>query len=222
MDPADTRSSLLQTAEGLFAEHGIGAVSLRRIQEAAGQKNKSAIQYHFGSKQGLIAAIFEDRMRHNDGRRLELLDAIEEPTLHDLLRALVYPFAEQLDDPTRGNYIRFVSQVVRAPELWLDQDGQPRFVAPGLVRVFDQLSRALPHLPAPILSLRLSQMLRQQIHALADREQELRGARSGALLSESHALFVSNLVDMLVAALSAPLSDETRAELEARHARQPA
>ena len=214
MADENTRESLLRTAETLFAERGIGAVSLRQIQAAASQRNKSVVQYHFGNKRGLIEAIFQDRMRENDRRRVELLDAMPAPGVRDLLRALVYPFAEQLDDPTRGHYIRFVAQVVRAPDLWLEGEAQARSAAPGLVRVFEGLRAALPHLPEAIRNQRLVQVTRQQIHALADREQELRSAPAGRRPPGSHALFVSNLVDMMAASLEAPVSPETRDEIE--------
>ena len=43
----------------LFAQQGVEAVSLRTINTEAGSKNKSAVQYHFGSKLGILEAIFE-------------------------------------------------------------------------------------------------------------------------------------------------------------------
>ena len=67
MPRPDTRTRLLDVAEQLFAEHGIDAVSLSQILETAGQRNKSAIYYHFGSKAGLIAAIAERSPGITDG-----------------------------------------------------------------------------------------------------------------------------------------------------------
>ena len=42
-----TKARLMTAAEGLFAEYGIEAVSARQIALAAGQRNQSAIRYHF-------------------------------------------------------------------------------------------------------------------------------------------------------------------------------
>src|SRR3546814_19686067 len=53
---------ILQAAEDCFGEHGIDAVSLRQIAIAAGQGNTAAVQYHFGSKEGLLEAIFQHRL----------------------------------------------------------------------------------------------------------------------------------------------------------------
>jgi AcrR family transcriptional regulator len=57
-----TRIRLTETAEELFAERGLQAVSLRDVCAAAGQRNHSAAQYHFGSRLGLVVAVFEHRM----------------------------------------------------------------------------------------------------------------------------------------------------------------
>ena len=58
-----TRVALVETAERLFAERGIEAVSLRDVSKVAGQRNHNAAQYHFGDRAGLVAAVYEHRMR---------------------------------------------------------------------------------------------------------------------------------------------------------------
>ena len=50
----DTREKFLLTAERLFGERGINGVSLREISRAVGQRNPSALQYHFGSRDALL------------------------------------------------------------------------------------------------------------------------------------------------------------------------
>ncbi|WP_459980028.1 helix-turn-helix domain-containing protein, partial [Mycobacterium avium] len=52
-----TRLMLIEVAERLFAGRGIEAVTLKEIQQAAGQSNASVIRYHFGSRDGLIRAL---------------------------------------------------------------------------------------------------------------------------------------------------------------------
>ena len=70
----DARSALIEAAERLFAERGVEAVSLRDVSAAAGQRNHSAAQYHFGDRAGLIAAVYEARMSLVNERRAGLLD----------------------------------------------------------------------------------------------------------------------------------------------------
>ena len=57
-DATDTREKLIRAAEYLFARSGLD-VPIREIHERAGQRNASAIHYHFGSKQELIKAILD-------------------------------------------------------------------------------------------------------------------------------------------------------------------
>ena len=56
-----TRKALMDAAESLIAENDSYAVPLREIVKRAGQKNESALQYHFGNLQGLVSAINERR-----------------------------------------------------------------------------------------------------------------------------------------------------------------
>src|SRR3954447_24782186 len=72
----DTRESLLDAAESLFAEHGIQAASLRAITQRAAA-NLAAVHYHFGSKEGLVRAVFSRRLKPLKGERLPLLDAAD-------------------------------------------------------------------------------------------------------------------------------------------------
>ena len=69
--PTGTREKLIIAAEQLFAERGIQDVSLRQINNAAGQRNASATHYHFGSRDTLVRAIFEFRMTGIDQRRFK-------------------------------------------------------------------------------------------------------------------------------------------------------
>ena len=56
-DTQETRRRIIDTAERLFAERGVEITSLVEIAKAAGQKNRSALQYHFTNKEGLLNAV---------------------------------------------------------------------------------------------------------------------------------------------------------------------
>jgi AcrR family transcriptional regulator len=85
------RELLLNAAERLFGERGIEAVSLREIAAAAGQKNNSAVSYHFCDKQGLVDALIADRIAKVEQRRQFLikkvrdLSSCEAPALFEML-----------------------------------------------------------------------------------------------------------------------------------------
>ena len=57
-----TASSLMDTAERLFARDGIENVSIRQIVMASGHGNLSGAHYHFGSRETLIRKVLERRM----------------------------------------------------------------------------------------------------------------------------------------------------------------
>jgi len=57
-----TRDALVRTATAVFAEQGFHGVSTRRLAHLAGV-NQALIAYHFGSKEGLYLAVFDDISR---------------------------------------------------------------------------------------------------------------------------------------------------------------
>ena len=56
----ETKTRILDAAERLFAQDGIKATSLRAITEAAAA-NLAAVNYHFGSKEALVHAVYGRR-----------------------------------------------------------------------------------------------------------------------------------------------------------------
>jgi AcrR family transcriptional regulator len=94
--PSDqTRTAILAAAERLYADRGFGDVTLRDIVAAAGV-NLAAVNYHFGSKDELIAELFVTRSIATNRERLNELKAAEEAgsgraEIDAILRALVGP-----------------------------------------------------------------------------------------------------------------------------------
>jgi AcrR family transcriptional regulator len=94
--PSDhTRTAILSAAERLYADRGFGDVTLRDIVAAA-DVNLAAVNYHFGSKDELIAELFVSRSLATNRERLNELKAAEEAgngraDIGAILRALVGP-----------------------------------------------------------------------------------------------------------------------------------
>lgn len=59
---AETREKLIDATVQLVAEWGPDAVNLRDIGREADQKNNSVVQFHFGTKEGVLAAAVTDRL----------------------------------------------------------------------------------------------------------------------------------------------------------------
>jgi len=89
------RDVLVATAERLFAEQGIDAVSLRTVMGEAGT-NVAAVRYHFGTKEALVEAVVRARSEEIRATRDELLSDLEgaaTPHVHDVAEAFVLPLA---------------------------------------------------------------------------------------------------------------------------------
>src|SRR5690349_3746009 len=90
-----TRTAILAAAERLYADRGFGDVTLRDIVAEA-NVNLAAVNYHFGSKDELIAELFVTRSLALNRERLTQLKAAEDKgggraDIADILRALVGP-----------------------------------------------------------------------------------------------------------------------------------
>ncbi|MCC8984667.1 TetR/AcrR family transcriptional regulator [Bradyrhizobium acaciae] len=90
-----TRSAILAAAERLYADRGFGDVTLRDIVAEA-NVNLAAVNYHFGSKDELIAELFVTRSIQTNRERLNELRAAEDAgggraVIEDIMRALVGP-----------------------------------------------------------------------------------------------------------------------------------
>ena len=216
---AGTREALLLAGERLIAENGIGAVSLRQINTAAGQRNSSAAHYHFGSKEALIHAIFDYRMeRVNRSRKLKLAEALEQcnghPEPRQLVATLVAPIVEEICNAEGGSfYIRFLAQAIGHPQTDTNKFTE-NMLADAADSVYKQIKKMTPDIPEPIFGQRFGLMWVMIIHALADRERASELRARTQLVNQT--LFVSNLIDSATGGLMAPVSACTKAELKRR------
>src|SRR3954471_1048044 len=96
-DVQATRRKLLDAAARLLADRGVRGASLAEIVKAAGQRNASAIHYHFGNREGLLEALVHRHASVIRSRRLQLLAVAERQPDSDLrsaVEALVRPVTE--------------------------------------------------------------------------------------------------------------------------------
>lgn len=193
------REAILLAAERLFAERGFGA-SLREIGAAAGQRNNSAVQYHFGTREQLITALFEYRMRPMNARRMELIAQLRgagrERDLGALAEAYVRPPAEYIaNHPGTSWYQRFMVRLALS-------DVRPPVPSAAEftegVSVLNQLiTAAVPGLPGG----RLLAMNLHIIMGLANLEQR---CDDPAFSPGQAARLTGDLVSTTVAVLTAP------------------
>jgi AcrR family transcriptional regulator len=116
---ADTVEDLLSTAERMFAELGVANVALTQIVAESGQKNRSALHYHFGSRGGVLSAVMDRRLASINARRMALLEALPpKPPAADVLRANIAALAATVVEESWGSdYISILAQVRFHPGL---------------------------------------------------------------------------------------------------------
>ena len=162
MADKDTKQCILETAERLFALHGYHNTSLRKITSEA-RVNLAAVNYHFGSKEALLKAIFEHHLIPLNRIRLEKIEAVrelahrEKKSLQaaDIIRAFLEPTLKYRDNKTGSNY--FIALVGRA---MTEPDDTVRnlflhYIKPLAALLFETLREALPGLQPETLYWRL-------------------------------------------------------------------
>jgi AcrR family transcriptional regulator len=192
-----TRDRLLDAAEALFAAQGVRGVSLREIVRAAGARNASALQYHFGNRAGMVRAVLQRHTAEIEARRHALLDACEpRPELRPLVAALVLPLSAKLTDPSGRDYLRIHGEVANRPHPEIHEDDLDPVAS--IVRWRTMIE---PLLDADAIRL-------HRRHTVA-RFVTVELARRADAAHTDDRLFVSHLIDLTAALLRAPLSTET-------------
>ena len=202
----DTRGLLVDSGRRLFATTGVFATSLKSVIEGAGQRNTSALHYHFGGRRGLLDAIIDASNAEIEAERKDLLDAATAPAgLYQLVDAVVLPQARLLHRPEGQQFLAIISQLSDLFDRW-ESSATP----PQALRAFTAIKASLP--PALDDSLcheRVTRFLELVSEALGSRARQVEAGRSPALL---HDAWVANLIAMAVGALRAspdvPSGDE--------------
>lgn len=141
MAKQDAKERILNVAELLFSNNSFASVSIRSVTAQA-NVNLSAVNYYFGSKQGLFQAVYVRRATEMNHERLHLLyEASEraeklgkELAIREILFSLVTPSIFWLYDQEggRSDYIKFLARA------YLEQASDMAHVLREEVDVFDK------------------------------------------------------------------------------------
>jgi AcrR family transcriptional regulator len=199
-DGTATRALLLREAERLFARRGLSEVTTREIVEAAGQRNVSALTYHFGSREGVLDAILDRHGDPTDVARGELLELVgRDASTRDLVAALVVPYGAHLASPAGRDYLRIVAQLSARFPTW--REANPG-TGPCLREILGILEARPVHVPPPVRRERVIEMIMLMTLAMAERARAIESNLPTELDDET---FNANLTDVLVGVLDAPL-----------------
>jgi AcrR family transcriptional regulator len=181
----ETQTRILDAAEELFMQQGFEGASMRMLTAKAGV-NLAAVNYHFGSKDALIEAVFRRRLDAMNAERIAALERLErdaqgkalEPEA--IIRAFIGTSLRMIED-TRGggrNFIRLLGRAYTEPAKPIRVlIGQ--MYAPAMERFKTAFARALPELPKDELVWRMHFMFGTLAYTLAatDTVQLIAGAK---------------------------------------------
>lgn len=161
-----TQDCLLDAAEALFIEKGYAATSLRSIAVRA-DANLAATHYHFGSKQGLFAAVFHRRVTPINEARLVALDALEVDSANLNVRSVLEAFLLPLIKSDEAEHLpSLIGRIFSEPQSVIRPMLEKEF---GIVasRFVTALSRLLPDLSITELRWRFHFLIGSMVQTLS-------------------------------------------------------
>jgi AcrR family transcriptional regulator len=207
----------------------LDGVSLRQITRDAGQRNSTALQYHFGSRDGLVRAVLDHHLAHVVVRGTTLLDRYDTgghgadseansaadsgaesgAGLRELVDGLVMPLCAELDCADGGpEFLQIAAEVVNRSD-WLFESG-------SLIEALIGSHRRWGELAEPFLSEDAAGRLHRRFAAMRFVYVELGRRARQALPRRDDRLFASQLTDLVAALLTARLSTRTAGLLRDR------
>lgn len=197
-DATETRNRLLAEAERLFAEEGIWRVRVQDIVAAAGQRNSSALSYHFGSRREVLDAILREHGEPIDQERGEVWAALDDNRTPALIEALIQPLTRRLATSSGRCYLRIVAQLSAGFSRW---DFDPTHVPANLNAILRLLRDQASADGKAQSDERVLGMIQLMTASLAERARCIEAGDSMAIDEDGYA---ANLVDMLAGVIEAP------------------
>lgn len=207
-DASDTRRQLLDAAARAFAEDGVFNASLIEITRQAGQRNRGALHYHFGSRDGVLCAVLERHVAFLASREGELLNIASRSSSNDVpvvIEAIVRPAAELAESGWRGRCcLLVIAELAGENPANYSDELQAVLARTGGNEVYALLGSRMADVSADVRIERFALITTFILRAVADRARLLgRRGRKGRPQLE-YETFVQNLVAMAAAAMQTP------------------
>jgi AcrR family transcriptional regulator len=203
----DTRQRLIEAATREFAEHGVHAASLLEVTRQAGQRNRGAVHYHFGSREGMLVAVIEQQVDFLAERERELLAiARERPDddLESVVLAFVRPAVELADIGWQGRcYLQILADLVEDDPDKLHPDVVAALEPTGGWDALELLRQRTPAMPEHVREERLSLVVGFILRTVGDRARNRERSIARPQLETQE--FITNLVAMVIGMLTAPV-----------------
>ncbi|WP_367873845.1 TetR/AcrR family transcriptional regulator [Luteolibacter sp. Populi] len=171
-----TKQRLIEAAEALFADEGFDRVSVRDITNKAAA-NVAAVNYHFGSREGLVAVVMARYTNPVTEERMARLEALERRAggkpvaVEEILDAFIRPFATQVrrSELSEKLFFKLMGRMFGQQGCQLPPMVETLFIT-MVQRYHKALSKALPGLPADEIWWRMHLMSGSMIHTMAHAE----------------------------------------------------
>ncbi len=211
---SETKTRLLDATELLIAQHGPSGASLRSIADTAGV-NLAAVNYHFGSKEALIHAVFARRLAPVNERRLAMLDKVlaanpKKPDLRGILRALILPILETAFlPPSKSNPVQLGSLMMRlyTEPAKVVERGFNEQMASTANRFVEAIHKALPRLDPKTLYWRAHFCVGCMVHTMHGCN-ILSALSNGSVISDNAEKALEQMIPFLEAGLRAGVTHE--------------
>lgn len=202
-----TMLRILDSAESLFIEKGFNGTSLRTITQKAGV-NLAAVNYHFGSKEALIKAVFMRRFLPYYAQAIAGFNQLKQRDdyhVEDVLNILLTPVAQIIDQQEKDHSHLFVRLVAR---MLVDQPDVVKQVlkndAPDFAaNCVALLSAKLPDIADEILIWRIHFTLKLLFHGFSGYDIFSLYSNQPEVVTDIHTVN-KHLLSYLCAALTAP------------------
>lgn len=207
-DASGTRRKLVDAATRAFAEQGVYNASLLDITRQAGQRNRGALHYHFGSREGVLCAVLEDHVEflaRREGELYQVALTTPDDDVEAVIEAIVRPAAELADSGWRGRcFLVILAELIEEDPRTLDPNVSEVLARTGGPTVYALLDQRMPDLAPEVHTERTSLMTMFILRAVADRARLLGRRGRQARPQLDHEEFVHNLITMAAAAVAAP------------------
>jgi AcrR family transcriptional regulator len=216
LDADTTHRRILTAAERLFARGGIERTTMRAITREAGT-NLAAVNYHFGSKDGLVKAVFDDLARKTAKSRLDRLAELraQRPgrplAVRDIIDTFMAPYIGDDGTPHGALLVRLILQHRATPT-----PVTKRIIAAHFDRLAEifiaALAEAVPHLDHAAASWRYYCAVGAIVFATSERTPggRLEKISGGTASAADREQLTAQLSDFLIGGMSAPSSARAR------------
>ena len=215
MEVSGTRSRILDAAEQLFVQRGFARTSLRAITAKA-KVNLASVNYHFGSKEALIEAVFARRLELLNRKRLVNLAALEKEAgtrplqLEAVLEAFIRPSPRLEHEPESGGqqFLKLLGHAYAEPSRHLSVFLR-RHHHKTLIRFQGALQQCLSHLSTDELQWRIHFMLGAAGYALAGQSALHLITSTAEDGPDEVSRIIQRLVAFIAAGFRAPASEQS-------------